>query len=399
MDASGVAMPNRERFRSICRGERPGDFMVMDWFHRCWAETIEEWIEQGAPEEIRKPEMLNEYFQFEHLHGLQEVVSEHNRADLKELASSTQTMGFYHITPPIVPVFEIKVLSEDARHRVETTYGGATVEVSKEHPWRMPRFIDHPVKDRASWNEYRKRLDPHTPERWPRDWEAFCADRNRRDDPTMLLLEGYFGVLREWVGVERLLFMFYDDPGLVEDMMDQVLYLSLEVAKRVVKDLRIDVVRFWEDMAFKSGTLISPAMIRKYMLPRYRKITDFLHSQGIDILHADSDGNIDELIPLWLEVGVNFPWPLEVAAGMDAIALRKKYGRDITLGGNIDKRVFARGKDAIRKEVMSKVPYLVETGGYFPCLDHVVPPDISLDGFRYYIDLLREIGGQEKISW
>ncbi|MEE8420133.1 MAG: uroporphyrinogen decarboxylase family protein [Dehalococcoidales bacterium] len=399
MDTSGVAMPNRERFRSICLGERPGDFMVMDWVHRCWAETIEGWIEQGAPEEIRRPEMLNEYFRFDHLHGLQEIVSEHNRADLKELASSTQTMGFYHITPPVVPVFEIKVLSEDERHRVETTYGGATVEVSKAHPWRMPRFIDHPVKDRASWNEYRKRLDPHTPERWPRDWEAFCADRNRRDDPTMLLLEGYFGVLREWVGVERLLFMFYDDPGLVEDMMDQVLYLSMEVAKRVVKDLRIDVVRFWEDMAFKSGTLISPDMIRKYMLPRYRQITDFLHSHGIDILHADSDGNIDELIPLWLEVGVNFPWPLEVAAGMDAVALRKKYGKDIILGGNIDKRVFARGKDAIKQEVMSKVPYLVETGPYFPCLDHVVPPDISLDGFRYYIDLLQEIGGREKIAW
>jgi uroporphyrinogen decarboxylase len=214
----------------------------------------------------------------------------------------------------------------------------------------------------------------------------------------MLLLEGYFGVLREWTGVERLLYMFYDDPGLVEDMMDHVLYLDLEIAKWVVKDLRIDVVRFWEDMAFKSGTLISPDMIRKYMLPRYRQITDFLHSQGIDILHADSDGNIDELIPLWLEVGVNFPCPLEVAAGMDAVALRKKYGKDIILGGNIDKRVFARGKDAIKKEVMSKVPYLVESGGYFPSLDHAVPPDISLDGFRYYIDLLREIAGKDRLS-
>ena len=133
------------------------------------------------------------------------------------------------------------------------------------------------------------------------------------------------------------------------------------------------------------------------MLPRYRQITDFLHSHGIDILHADSDGNIDELIPLWLEVGVNFPWPLEVAAGMDAVALRKKYGKDIILGGNIDKRVFIRGKEAIKQEVMSKVPYLVETGPYFPCLDHVIPADISLEGFRYYIDLLREIGGKDKL--
>ena len=396
MKKSAAPMPNRERFQAICRGERPGDFVVMDWFHRCWADTLEGWIKQGAPKEIRSQDGLNQYFQFEHLHGLQEIVSEHNRADLKELAS-TQSFGFFHVTPPIMPVFEIKVLKEDERHRVETTYGGQTVEVSKEFPWRMPRYLDHPVKDRASWNEYKKRLDPDTPGRWPKDWDAFVEKRNSEDVPTMLLMEGFFGVLREWTGLERLLYMFYDEPNLVEDMMDQVLYLDMEIAKRVVKDLRIDCVRFWEDMAYKSGTLISPDMIRKFMLPRYQQITDFLRSHGIDILHADSDGNINELIPIWLEVGINFPWPLEVAAGMDAVALRKKYGKDIIPGGNIDKRVFTRGKEAIREEVMSKVPFLVETGGYFPCLDHVVPPDVSLEGFRYYINLLREIAGRDKL--
>jgi uroporphyrinogen decarboxylase len=392
----GEKMTERERFKAICRGERLGDFMVMDWLHRCWSDTVDEWIKQGAPEAIRTQEGMNEYFGFEHLHGLQEIISEHNRSDLKVIASA-QSLGAFHVTPPIMPVFEIKVLREDERHRVETTYGGSVVEISKEHPWRMPKYLDRPVKDRATWNEYKKRLDPHTPGRWPKDWKAYCAERNSADAPTMLLMEGFFGVLREWTGMEQLLYMFYDDPNLVEDMMDQVLYLDMEMAKGTFKDLKIDTVRFWEDMAYKSGTLISPEMIRKYMLPRYKQITDFVHSQGIDIIHADSDGNVKELIPLWLEVGVNFPWPLEVAAGMDSIALRKKYGKDIILGGNIDKRVFLKGKDAIKQEVMSKVPYLVQTGGYFPCLDHVVPPDVPLEGFRYYINLLREIAGKAKL--
>ena len=389
-------MTNRERFRAICRGERLGDFMVMDWFHRCWADTLEEWIKQGAPATIKEQDALNQYFGFEHLHGLQEIISEHNRSDLKAIASA-QSMGAFHVTPPVMPVFEIKVLREDERHRVETTFGGSVVEVSKEHPWRMPKYLDRPVKDRATWNEYKKRLDPHTPERWPSPWGEYVQKRNSEDVPTMLLLEGFFGVLREWTGLEQLLFMFYDDPKLVEDMMDQVLYLDMEVAKRVVKDMKIDCVRFWEDMAYKSGPLISPDMFRKFELPRYRQVTDFLRSQGVDILHVDSDGNIDELIPLWMEVGVNFPWPLEVASRMDGAAWRKKYGKDIILGGNIDKRVFTKGKDAIREEVMSKVPYLVETGGYFPCLDHVIPPDVPLDGFRYYINLLREIAGKDKL--
>ena len=396
MIKSAAPMPNREQFRAICCGERPGDVPIFDWFNKYWSETPEAWVKQGAPKEILTAAGYNQYFQLDHIHSLQEIVAEVNRADLKG-DPTQQGPGHYIVTPPVVPVFERKVIREDERHRVEIAYGGQTVEVSKEHPLRMPKYLDHPVKDRASWNEYKKRLDPDTPERWPKGWDAFVEKRNSEDAPTMLLLAGFFGVLREWSGLERLLYWFYDDPKLVEDMMDQVLYLVMGVAKRVVRDLRIDFVRFWEDMAYKAGPLISPAMFKQFMIPRYKVITDLLHSSGIDIIHVDSDGNIEELIPIWLEVGVNFHWPLEVAAGMDGVALRKKYGKDLILGGHIDKRAFLKGKEALREEVMSKVPFLVETGGFFPGLDHAVPPDVPFENFRYFINLLREIGGLEKL--
>ncbi len=395
MNEVNAVMPNRARFKEICLGERSGEVSLIDWFHRGWLETIDNWIVEGAPAEITNQDTYNDYFQLDHLHALQEIISEHNRADLKEL--DTQSLVSVHVTPPVMPVFDIEIISEDERHRVETTYGGVTVEVNKEHPWRMPKYLDRPVKDWATWKEYKKRLDPDTPERWPADWPTYVESMNAKDAPTMLLLEGYFGPLREWTGLEELIYLFHDEPDLVEDMMDQVLHLSLTMAKRVLKDLRIDCVRFWEDMAYRSGPLISPDMFRKFMLPRYRVITDYLRSEGIEILHVDSDGDATELIPLWLEVGVNFPWPLEVAAGMDAIALRKKYGRDLILSGNIDKRAFLEGKDSIRNEVMSKVPYLLETGSYFPCLNHAVPPDVKLDDFRYYVNLLRDIGGLDRL--
>ncbi len=390
-------MPNRERFLAICRGQRLGDVPIDDWFHRYWSETPEVWVKKGAPKEILSADGFRRYFQLDHMHSTQEIVGGVNRADLKEDPNQPGP-GHYIITPPIVPVFTRKVISEDERIRVETTFGGQKVEVSKEHPLRMPKFVDHPVKDRASWNEYRKRLDPYTPERWPKDWWGYVEQRNSEDAPTLLLLAGFFGVLREWMGMERLLYTFYDDPKLVEDMMDQVLYLIMGVARRVLKDVRVEFVRFWEDMAYKTGSLISPDMFKKFMLPRYKQITDFLHNNGIDIIHLDSDGNIMELIPIWLEeCGVNFPWPLEVAAGMDGIALRKKYGKDIILGGHIDKRAFIKGKDALREEVMSKVPYLVETGAFFPGLDHGIPPDVPFENFKYFINLLREIAGRDKL--
>jgi uroporphyrinogen decarboxylase len=276
-----------------------------------------------------------------------------------------------------------------------------TLKVLKDNPTKMPMYLDWPVKDRASWNEYRKRLDPNTPERWPPDWNSYVQEMNKLGEETPISLEvgGFYGFLREWVGTERILYMFYDDPGLIEDMTEQMLYLETEVIKRVTKDIRVDQATFWEDMAFKSGPLISPAMVRKLMMPRYKKMTELLRSKGVDVIYMDSDGNLNELIPLWLESGINHFWPLEVAAGNDAVALRKKYGKNLILSGNIDKRALIKGKEAIREEVMSKVPFLMEQGGYIPTVDHLVPPDVTFENYYYYINLMREVAGLEKLSF
>jgi len=395
MSKSSMLTPNRERFLAICRGQRPGDVSIIDWLNEPWVDTPQTWAKQGAPEELKNADSFSRYFQFDHLQALDGIICGNYRADLKE-----RGVAAFYVTPPVVPVFEVKVIREDERHRVETTYGGATVLVSKEFPWRMPKYLDYPVKDRATWNEYKKRLDPDTPQRWPADWNAYVEKANAEDAPTMLFLSGFFGMLREWMGLENLLYAFYDDPSLVEEMMDQVLYLDMAVARRAVTHLRIDLVRFWEDMAYKSGPLISPEMFKKFMIPRYKQIADLLLSSGIDILFVESDGNINELIPIWLkECGINMHNPLEVAAGMDAVSLRKKYGSDLILCGNIDKRVFAKGKEAIRDEVMSKVPFLLEAGGYFPCIDHAIPPDISFESFHYFVNLLREIAGIERLPF
>jgi uroporphyrinogen decarboxylase len=396
MNKGNVLLPNRERFVDICHGKRPGDVSIIDWFNTPYPETPEEWVKQGAPEEIKHPDFYRQYFQYDHHHTLEEIISSLYRGDLSE---DGMALGTFLPPPPAVPAFERKILSEDARHWVEIEYGGRTVEASKKAPFNMPKFLDFPVKDRATWNEYKKRLDPFSPGRWPSDWEAFVAKKNSEDTPMCLALGGFFGMPREWTGVLNLLYLFYDDPKLVDDMIEHLLYFELEIVRRIVKSgLRIDWVRCWEDMAYNIQPLISPAMFRKFVLPRYKQLADLLRSNGIDILVIDCDGNVNELLPIWFEeVGINIYRPLEVAARNDAIALRKKYGKDIIPVGNIDKRVFPKGKEAIREEVMAKIPFLLETGTYFPALDHSIPPTVSFENFRYFINLVREIAGMEKL--
>ena len=386
----------RERFRGICSFERTNDLMlVTPYFHDFWTETLDAWVAQGAPPEIRRAKFRGEYFHLDHLRMLREIKLGLFMDKVIDVHGAPYVYGI----PPVVPEYDTAILEEDADYAVIVNAGGQTLRASKTHPEKMPMYLDFPVKDRATWEEYKKRLEPTTPDRWPADWQAYVERINSKDEPVMLNVGGLFGYVREWMGVERVLYLVYDDPVLFEDMMEHMTYLQIEVVKRVLADVHVDCAMFWEDMCFKTGPLISPKMFKRFMVPRYKRVTELLHAAGVNSIFVDSDGNLSALIPLWLESGINGFWPLEVAAGNDAVALRKQYGRDILLAGNIDKRAFLKTEDVLRDEIMAKVPFLLQSGGYFPSLDHLVPPDVPFTMYRRFIDTLREVAGLDPISW
>ena len=141
-------------------------------------------------------------------------------------------------------------------------------------------------------------------------------------------------------------------------------------------------------MAYNHGPLVAPDLFRKFALPHYRRVCDWLHGQGIRHIGLDSDGQISDLIPIWIDGGINVLWPFEVQAGMDVGEVRKKYGRDLVIMGGINKKEIAKGGKAMRHEVDRVMP-LVEEGGYIPELDHSIPPDISWPNFCDYMAHLK----------
>lgn len=253
------------------------------------------------------------------------------------------------------------------------------------------QFLEYPIKDRQSWNEFKKRLNPESPVRFPWYWESLKKQYRDRDFPLGIYAGSMFGWLRNCIGIENISIMLYDDPYLVHEMIDHITEMATIILKKVVFEIELDFGCMWEDMGYKTASLISPKHVRQFMMIGYRKITDLLHQAGIDIIMLDSDGNVEELIPLWLEVGINYIYPMEVAAGMDVVKLRKKFGRELRMGGGMDKRILASGnKEGIREMVMSKKD-LIHEGGYIPGVDHVIPPDISWESFLYYHKLLEEV--------
>jgi uroporphyrinogen decarboxylase len=203
---------------------------------------------------------------------------------------------------------------------------------------------------------------------------------------------GFFGPLRNLLGLKALCRAFHEDPDLVEKMMDQRLEVILAIVERVLEDAELDAFAFWEDMAYRDGPLLSPALFRQYMMPRYREVCRYVRSRGVGLVCVDSDGDINTLIPLWMKAGVNGVWPLEVQAGMDVVGLRSLYGRNLVMMGGIDKRVLTKGAEEIEAEV-DRVWPVVESGGYLPHTDHSIPPDVPWDNFVHYRTYMAERAG------
>jgi hypothetical protein len=297
--------------------------------------------------------------------------------------------------PHLWPALERKVISESDDCVVVRDEEGNTVRLFKNDPGQsMPAWIEYPMKNRADWeNIIKPRLNAKVPGRCSAGTEldALVAEYKERDYPLGLWCGSFYGWPRSFMGVERISMMFYDDPYLIHEMCEHIADFAEEILTPLLGRVRFDFAYLWEDMAGKAGPLCSPSTYREFCLGPLSRITRLLHKHGVHHIIVDSDGNNDVLIPLWLEAGVTGLRPFEIAAGCDAVAVRKEYGKDLFIQGAIDKRALAQGKEAIEREVLSKVPWLCLQGGYFPQVDHLVPPDVSLENYTYYSRLMRAV--------
>lgn len=364
-------MNERQRFLATMRYQPRDRAPICDF--NFWWETLEVWREQGLPEHITQND-TDDFFGMDRL-----------------------LLGLLDINEGLCPLFEEKVLEDRGDREVLQQEDGVRV-LRKKFMGSIPQHLGHLLVDRASWEEhYRPRLDPTTPERYPADWGEQVKVWTDPDRDHVIVLPGgsLYGKLRNWMGLEAISLLIYDDPALFEEMVTTVADCVIGVLTRVLETGgQFDACGMWEDMAYNSGPLISPRHVQQYLVPHYRRITDLLSRYGVDIVYLDCDGCIDDLIPLWLESGINCIFPVEVGTwGADPVGYRQQYGRDLRIMGGFDKKILASSKDAIEAEVHRLAP-LVEEGGYIGFCDHRVPPDIPLDNYLFYLETVRRVWGK-----
>jgi hypothetical protein len=295
------------------------------------------------------------------------------------------------------PLFDVEVLYEDDETFRYVDIDGITRIYQKKES-TLPTAIDWIVKDEKSWARLKEeRLSTKClSKRFPADWQGQVGRYAGRTFP--LALGGYphglFGTPSHIMGYENLFYGYHDNPRLVHDIASTFTELWIAVWSEVLSKVEVDMVHIFEDVSMGTGSMISPAVFREFMLPYYRRLCDFLKGEGVEIILVDTDGDCSQLIPLFLEGGATGLYPMEVLGDLDVRQVRKDFPFLQMMGG-VSKRSLSGTEREIDRE-LRKVEDTLARGRYIPFVDHSVPPSVSWQGFRYYrsqLNRLIERGG------
>lgn len=359
---------NREQYIAHCQHEYTGREMFCELFGPLTA-LEDEWRRQGATEkEIAMTAFDWDYVLKTHLSGRCGAITGQQEVILQD-------------TP------EERILLDHMGRRMRLIKKSAS----------LPLPLDHPVQTMDDWLKIKH-------------WYTFREDRVNREQLlnqkalrekgylTLFGVPGGFDEPRQLLGEEGLCIAFYDEPEMIEDMLATFADTAIKVMERVGDVVPIDNLTIHEDMAGKSGPLMGPNLIEEFLAPYYQKVWDCARSYGAKLFSQDSDGNMNAVLDAFIACGVNCSYPCEPAAGMDMVALKKKYGKTLYFKGGIDKHALRRDPEAIRAELEYKMSAPMLGGGTIFALDHRIPNGVSLENYKYYVKTGRELLGLPPIT-
>jgi len=290
------------------------------------------------------------------------------------------------------PQFPTEVLSEDEEYIVvRTSFGG----VRKNHRdySTTPMIIDYPCKSREDWEKIKPRLKPsdHRVD-WVSGLQRFHREYSRGRFITYNAAVGY-DKIQNYVASPRLLKAVLTEPEWVMDMYWTDAKLAMEMCDRMIKaGFKFDGAFLFCDLGYRGGLFFSPKHYEEQLHPVFKELCRFFHSRGMYvILHCC--GRVKDLIPYFIEEGIDCLQPLEVKAGMDLVELKEKYGDKISFMGGIDVRLMALDDPKpIEEEIKKKITIAKEGGGYIYHSDHSVPKNVSFEQYKRVIELVKKYG-------
>jgi hypothetical protein len=230
----------------------------------------------------------------------------------------------------------------------------------------------HEPRQYADVNDYVKAMRTRIREN-PPDWSSDCQEQMksflaRIADDRQRLGEvfyfpsvngpGLFGIYGE-VGFVHFAYYLADAPAIIDEQLAYRVERATVFAEHLPPDHGIEAVFLGDDIAFKSGPLLSPAWFREHYFAGLARIIDAYHRQGIKVLFH-SDGNLNPILDGLVEAGIDGLNPIEILAGMDVGEIHRRYPHLFLAGGIDVSELLTRGTP---QQVRDTVTRTLDDGG------------------------------------
>jgi uroporphyrinogen decarboxylase len=291
------------------------------------------------------------------------------------------------------PQFDEVVLGrKDEQTIIMQNKDGLIVERPDDQHSTISRYLKSPVTAMDDWQKLkRERFDVQSPSRRidVSRYRQIHGPDAERTYPLGVNCGSMIGRIRDLLTFEGLCYAYYDEPEMLEDMVETCCRLVLHFLDQVLDQFAFDFASGWEDICFKNGPILPPAFFEDVIKPRYERIHRRLADHGIDIWYTDCDGDVRPILPALMSGGINCLFPFEVNSCAHPGELLDQHA-GLRIMGGVDKMELAKGPEAIDAYLASLLPY-VRRGGYIPFCDHRCPPNVKEEDYLYYLDQKRKL--------
>lgn len=225
--------------------------------------------------------------------------------------------------------------------------------------WEHGRYLRGAVATREDLMKYSPEL--RLEERYNRsvfeDWK-----KNHSDHAFALFSHsGPLGLTIEAFGLIEFCYALFDKRYLIQESVERKTEWFIETSKYAV-EMGVDFVIMGDDLGFKEHGYVSPSDFKELAFPYYRRIVDAISVP----VFWHSEGYVRDYIPMVIEAGIKGIHGMEPAAGMDMGEIKKEFGKDLVLLGNVDGNQILCQSDLslVRKEVDRCLKEGMEGGGF-----------------------------------
>ncbi|HTP01506.1 MAG TPA: uroporphyrinogen decarboxylase family protein, partial [Anaerolineales bacterium] len=200
------------------------------------------------------------------------------------------------------------------------------------------------------------------------------------------------------MGLQNFLMALVSEPAFADRLMERITDIYIESCNNYLDCVGpyIQVFTYWDDVAGQNGWLINPALYRRVIKPKQRRLVEAIKRKTGAKLFYHSCGASRDLIPDLIDIGFDILNPVQVSAkGMDTRELKAEFGRDIVFwGGGVDtQRVLPFGKpQEVVDEVRRRIDDLAPGGGFVFAAVHNIQALVPVENIVAAFDAALKYG-------